>query len=176
MTLMTSEERFQYCAAIILEHEGGLSKDKLDPGGTTNFGISSRFIRDNQISTDPDYVLSLTKDDAIEIYREYWWYQFHYERFTQIDVIAKVFDLAVNMGQITAHKILQRSCNAIKTGPQLQVDGLLGPATISASNTLGPLILRQALRDSAKERYLEIIAAKPAMKEFEQGWLVRAAW
>jgi len=175
MTLMTSEERFQYCAAIILEHEGGLSQDKLDPGGTTNFGISSRFVRDNQISTDIDYVLSLTKDDAINIYREYWWDQYHYERFTQIDVIAKVFDLAVNIGPITAHKILQRSCNSLMQ-PPLNVDGLLGPATVSAANTLEAANLRQALRDSAKERYLEIIAANPAMKEFEQGWMIRAAW
>ena len=36
---------FDKCLKIVLIHEGGYSDDPDDPGGTTNYGISLRFLK-----------------------------------------------------------------------------------------------------------------------------------
>ena len=42
---------FDSCVQYVLRHEGGLSQDKADPGGITNFGISLRFLREVDADT-----------------------------------------------------------------------------------------------------------------------------
>jgi lysozyme family protein len=181
MTPLTVEERFQICMQVILEHEGGLSNDKRDPGGVTNWGISLRFLRasgleiDGNDHADAEEIIALTKPNAIEVYREAWWVPYHYADFIHIEVVSKVFDLSVNMGSMSAHKVLQEACNTL-IKPPLTVDGLLGANTFHTANALDPFSLRQALRESAKERYLAILADKPAMEWARNAWLSRAAW
>lgn len=178
---MTTDEKFQYCMTIILEHEGGLSDDVRDKGGVTQWGISLRFLRTIGVDIngdgdiDADDIHAITKPNAIQIYHKYWWEKYSYQRFFNVEIVSKTFDLAVNMGAIPAHKILQKACNTfMKT--QLVVDGILGTQTLLSANTLNSTTLRQALRDCAKDRYMEIIAANPAMECWKNGWLNRAAW
>lgn len=57
---------FDDVIGFTLEHEGGLSKDPDDPGGTTNFGISQRYHPKVNVE-------HLTREEAVAIYkREYW--------------------------------------------------------------------------------------------------------
>lgn len=178
---MTTEEKFQYCIKIVLEHEGGLSNDKRDPGSTTKWGVSLRFLRTigMDINDDGDItsedIHALTKPGAIQIYRKEWWNKYKYDRFKCIEVVSKVFDLAVNMGSISSHKILQRSANDF-TREKLVIDGNLGPKTMAVVNSLEPLSLRRALRTFSKERYLQILAENPNMEWARNGWINRAAW
>lgn len=178
---MTPEQIFQYCMTIILEHEGGFSNDKRDPGSTTKWGVSLRFLRtvgldiDGDGDIDSDDIVALTKPGATLIYRKYWWNKYNYSRFAHVEIVSKVFDLAVNMGGISAHKVLQRACNTfMKT--KLEVDGVLGMKSLIAANTLDATNLRQALRECAKDRYMGIIEANPAMEWAKNGWLNRAEW
>ena len=178
---MNSEERFELCIKIILEHEGGLSNDKRDPGSVTQWGISLRFLKsagidvDRDGDIDSDDIVGLNKPAAIEIYRKYWWNKYKYERFKFIEIVSKVFDLSVNMGAVSSHKILQRSCNTfMKT--KLKVDGILGMKTLIAANTLDPTNLREAMRGCAKDRYVQILEANPAMEWARNGWINRASW
>lgn len=181
MISSTPEERLSYCLKIILEHEGGLSLNRLDPGGATNYGISLRYLRaigidiDNDGNIDEDDIIALTQRNSKEIYTKYWWDKYHYELFEDIEVVSKVFDLAVNMGPVSAHKILQKACNIVLKKP-LIVDGILGTKTFNAANSGNPLQLRERLKYLAKDRYIEIIAKNPAMEWAKSGWLKRAKW
>ncbi len=177
MTIMTVENRFQSCVSSILEHEGGLTEDVRDPGGITNWGISLRFMLQDDSEDHPtaETIRNLTKPDAIAIYRRYWWNRYRYAAFEQLIVIEKVFDMAVNMGAMEAHKLLQVAINCLMSKP-IPVDGLLGVMTFGAANSLDGEKLREQLRKGAKDRYLDIIRANPHMEWAEKGWMIRASW
>lgn len=176
------EERFQSCIKAILIHEGGLSRDKRDPGGITQWGISLRYLRsigydiDKDGDIDSDDIIGLPLKGAIGIYRKYWWQKYHYVAFNELIVVEKVFDLAVNMGGKGAHKLLQIAINRLGKSPPITVDGILGGETFGAANSLDGTELREELRVCAEHRYIEILAGNPAMEWTRQGWLNRARW
>jgi lysozyme family protein len=176
------EERFQNCIASILQHEGGLCNDKDDPGGITNWGISLRYLKATGLDLNGDGIINsedvigLTREGAEEIYRKFWWDKFHYAAFNELVVVEKVFDLAVNMGGMAAHKLLQIAINRLGKSPPIAVDGILGGLTVDAANSIDGMQLRQQLRDCAEHHYLQILADNPAMEWARQGWLNRAAW
>lgn len=178
---MNSEEVFQMCVKSILEHEGGLSRDKKDPGGTTQWGISLRYLKSMGLDLNGDGfindedVIGLHKDGAVAIYRKYWWDAYRYSKFSYLVVVEKVFDLAVNMGGKGAHRLLQIAINRLMDKP-ITVDGILGKQTFSAANAANGTELRQQLRECAEHRYIEILAAHPSMDWARNGWMRRAAW
>lgn len=181
MLVDTIEDRFQHCVKVILEHEGGLTQDKRDPGGTTQWGISLRYLKTMGLDLNGDGkineedVIGLPVEGAIEIYRKYWWDKYRYAAFNELIVVEKVFDLAVNMGGFAAHKLLQIAINRLREKP-ISVDGILGGQTFGAANSTDGLELRQQLRDCAKHRYIEILANHPNMEWARNGWMTRAAW
>jgi lysozyme family protein len=178
---MTHEEMFQSCIVSILEHEGGLTNDKQDPGGITNWGISLRYLKTMGLDLNGDGVINdediigLPKQGAVEIYRKYWWDKYRYAAFNELVVVEKVFDMAVNMGGITAHKLLQIAINRLRRQP-ITVDGLLGGQTFGAANSTDGNELRQQLRDCAEHRYIEILSENPGMEWARNGWMNRARW
>jgi len=181
MDKLTPEGRFQYCVGIILEHEGGLSIDKRDPGGVTQWGVSLRFLRTIGLDVDGDGkvdehdIIAISKPGAKEIYRKHWWDKYHYNAFNSLDVAAKVFDLSVNMGAMAAHKLLQIAINRL-SDKSITVDGLIGGQTLGAANSLCGEKLRQELRICAEHKYIQILADRPAMEWARNGWLRRASW
>jgi lysozyme family protein len=172
---------FNQCMSSILEHEGGLSKDKRDPGGITQWGISLRYLKsigydvngDGEI-TEED-IIALPKDGAIKIYRKFWWDKYYYTNFNELKVVEKVFDLAVNMGGYGAHKLLQIAINNLQDSP-IKMDGKLGVQTFAAANKLNADKLRQELRVCAEKRYNEILEKNPEMEWARKGWMNRARW
>lgn len=178
---MTHEDMFQACIDVILEHEGGLSIDKRDPGGVTQWGISLRYLRaigydingDGKINEED--IIGLPVKGAVGIYRHYWWDKYGYELFNDLVVVEKVFDLAVNCGASQSHKFLQRAIN--KTSEKkLIVDGILGSITFGAANQCDGPTLRQLIREEAEQFYLNLIKNNPDFSVFKNGWLRRAKW
>lgn len=178
---MTHEEMFQACIKVIIEHEGGLSMDKRDPGGVTQWGISLRYLRsigydiNGDGVIDKEDIIGLPLKGAIGIYRKYWWNRYRYAAFNELIVVEKVFDLAVNMGGMATHKLLQIAINRLREQP-ITVDGLLGGQTFGAANSMEGYQLRQELRECAEDRYIEILTANPAMEWARKGWMNRARW
>jgi lysozyme family protein len=159
---MTS--KFRRALVFVLENEGGDSDHPQDRGGRTRFGITAKTAKRHGFR-----ISELTRDQAAWIYhKEYW----EYEWISDAALATKVFDLAVNMGSSAANKLLQQAAN--DCGMCLAVDGLIGPKTRLAVNSLQPEPLIEKLVLRVKERYAEIIAANPSQKVFERGWMNRA--
>jgi lysozyme family protein len=154
---------FDLAIATVLDHEGGYTFNPADPGGETNFGISKKAYPNLDIK-------NLTEDQAKEIYRRDYW---RYDGIQNQDVATKVFDMAVNMGPPTAHRLLQMALNALGHG--VTVDGVFGPQTLSATNGVDPGGLLQELRAQAAVRYADIVLGNPSERTFLLGWMRRAA-
>lgn len=86
---------FDRCVTFVLKQEGGYVNDPHDAGGETNFGISKRAYPSIDIK-------SLTREEAIEIYRDDYWKTIGCEKMDW-PLCLIVFDTAVNMGLRCAH-------------------------------------------------------------------------
>jgi lysozyme family protein len=114
---------FDTAVELILKHEGGWVKDENDPGGETNFGISKRAYPDLNIK-------ELTRDDAKRIYKRDYWDAIRADEMPE-PVAVGVFDMAVNAGNRTAVRLLQRAVRVTD-------DGIIGPVTLAAVNSTKP--------------------------------------
>lgn len=175
--------KFQKAIKIVLAHEGGFVDDPDDPGGTTSFGISLRWLKtvgdldkdgyldgdlDHDGDVDSEDIRKMKKSDAIELYYTQWWRRYKYYRITDPQVATKIFDLSVNMGPKQCHKIVQRSLWACRH--KLVDDGVLGPLTFNAINKVWPArILTVAIRVGAACFYRSLNRPK-----YIKGWLRRA--
>ena len=182
--LLTPEERFNFAVNFVLQHEGGLTDNKKDAGGITNFGISLRFLKSAGINIncdehiDENDVLALDKEKAKDIYRIFWWDKYRYESINDIRIAAKIFDMSVNMGATQSHKITQKSINRYIPNP-ISVDGVMGGTTIASINQLcnsgASLALLSEIRRNCAYFYTSLIDDNQSLSVFNKGWLRRAA-
>jgi lysozyme family protein len=145
---------FDTAVELILKHEGGYVNDPHDAGGETNYGISKRAYPDLNIK-------ELTRDDAKQIYRRDYWDAIRADEMPEPVAVA-VFDMAVNAGNRTAIRLLQRVVRVTD-------DGVIGPVTLAAVNSAKP--------DEIAVRYAaERIAYYAALKgwgRYGRGWTRR---
>ena len=109
----------------VIESEGGskITKDPLDPGGTTKYGISQRAYPGEDIE-------NLTRAYAEKLYYNDYWVPSKADKVP--DHLKEIyFDMVVNFGLNSAIKVLQKACNG-KNSYKIDVDGRIGPATLSA--------------------------------------------
>ena len=156
---------FDPAIRVVLRHEGGYSNNPRDKGGETNFGISKRSYPRLDIK-------SLTRAEARVIYRRDFWRPGRYGSIRSQAVATKAFDMAVNMGRKRAAKILQSAVNEL--GGRLKVDGVIGPRTLRAANSLPPRSLQKELRAQAALYYARLTLRKPDQQVFLKGWMRRA--
>jgi lysozyme family protein len=179
----SSDPIFDRALRVVLKHEGQFSNDPADPGGPTMYGISLRFAKgvdpatfDFDIDDDGDVdahdIRGLDPEYVASAYRVLWWNKYRYADFV-LPVSIKLFDMAVNMGAVQAHKLAQRAVRAV-TGQVLAEDGVLGPESRRAIATADAQAMTIALRSEAAGFYRSLAAAKPQFKIFEKGWLNRA--
>jgi lysozyme family protein len=163
--MANADDIFEHAVSVVLAHEGVYSNDQDDPGGETKFGISKRSYPHLNIA-------ALTVGQAKSIYKRDFWDPYPYKDIKDINVAAKVFDLAVNMGAKKAHILVQRALRA--TGDPVGEDGILGPRTLAAINKADPRNLLVALKSEAAGNYRIIAAISTTKEKFVTGWLNRA--
>lgn len=178
-------DNFPAAIKVILGHEGGLTNDKDDHGGITNFGLTIMWLNGHAdpqkyvghpMPWTPDDVRHMTKDLASRIYKECLWDVNHYEKIDDALVATKVFDMAVNFGEFGGEKLAQRACNMCGWQPQLMVDGNVGDKSFAAMNGIERTQLLRSMCARAEERYNGIVEHDPSQKKFLHGWLERARW
>ena len=136
------------------EREGGLSKDPLDRGGETKYGISTGTFESQKekgtIDRSMKNVNGLSKGQAEKILREQYWDKIWGDALPW-DISIALFDTAVNFHPKTAIQMLQKIL-------KVKQDGRMGPDTLEAvRNYKGDLVEEflkarlQAHEDDAKK-------------------------
>lgn len=173
---------FDDAIAPTLAHEGydAYTNDPVDPGGATKWGISLRFLRsdypdldiDGDGDLDADDVRLLTRSQALEIYRDAFWAPYGFQELRSQVIANKAFDITVNTGPRQAGYIVQRALKACHR--PVAVDGIIGPATRHAINDTDAGRLIVGIRSEQAGFYRTLIAQKPAMAKYRNGWERRA--
>ena len=172
---------FDDAIGTILRHEGGFVNDTNDPGGATNYGVSLRWLKSQGLSGDIDHDGDVDIDDiralnpatAAAFYKTRWWDLYHYGEFISQAIGTKVFDMAVNLGPIQGHRLLQAALGKIN-GLWVPIDGVLGPKTLGNANSAVPSELMTYLQQTQANFYRSLAASKPELAKFLNGWLNRA--
>jgi lysozyme family protein len=164
--MLDMSSKFQRAMAYVLENEGGDSDHPLDRGKATRFGITAATATRHGLN-----VRTMTFPQVVEVYRSEYWQG--YERIADETLSIKVFDFAVNAGNGTANKTLQRAANDL--GMRLEVDGVIGPKTLIAVNSLDPDVLLRRFAERQLGHYQEIVNRDPSQAVFANGWRNRAA-
>lgn len=176
--------KFDSCVDYVLKHEGGLANNKADPGGITNFGISLRFLRevpeDNRKragvfgEVTEKSIIDLTKDQAIRLYKSEFWDKAPFEKIMNPQLGKYIFDMAIHHGINRATKITQRACCAAqKMKDYVKDDGVFGSKTLSAVN-YASFMLIPALISGRTGFMRQLVAVKPQLAVFLDGWITRA--
>jgi len=143
---------FEKYMIYVFDFEGGLTIDKNDRGGLTNWGI------DQKSHPDVD-IRNLTKEQAKAIYWNEYWLR------SKASLIPKsirflYFDTFINGGGI---KVLQRAAG-------VKIDGSLGLMTITAASRVTP----QTFTAARRTYYSLIIKNDKTQEKFRDGWNNRA--
>lgn len=144
----------------LLKHEGGFSDHSADPGGKTRYGVTEAVAREAGYRGD---MRELPLDLAQRIYKDKYWDAMQAEALPA-DVRYIVFDGAVNSGVTQSAKWLQRACG-------VKDDGVVGPATIRAANSLAS----DGLKRRILGQRLRFMATLPNWPAFGRGWANRIA-
>ena len=144
----------------LLKHEGGYSDHSADPGGKTRYGVTEAVAREAGYRGD---MRELPLDLAQRIYKDKYWDAMQAEALP-VDVRYIVFDGAVNSGVTQSAKWLQRACG-------VKDDGIVGPATIRAANSLAS----DGLKRRILGQRLRFMATLPNWPAFGRGWVNRIA-
>jgi len=180
----TQKALFDYSFQKALGLEGGFSDHPRDPGGATKYGISLRYLRtqnaingdlDGDGDIDIDDILAMSETIARNLYYKDWWLVGPYIHLpvSHQEVIIKLFDLSINMGQTSANKLLQRALRGV-TEKILIEDGIVGNRTINEIYKTAPDMLLCALKMAADGHYRYLTARNEDLKVFLAGWLNRA--
>lgn len=158
--------RFEDCVALVLAHEGGFVDDPRDPGGATNYGISLRYARtqgslldmDGDGDVDKADIVLVTPEKAKMVYRNWFWRDVRAEELPAgVDMV--MFDYAVNSGAGRAIKSLQKHLG-------IQVDGVLGPATMAAIKAATP---ESVILGVTRER-IKFLSSLRTWETYKNGW------
>ena len=161
-------------------NEGGRQCLKSDPGnqypdgswGCTQFGMSPRSYPNMPLNPPLDYVA--------HVYERDFWKPLHLDEVKSQIVANAIFDAAVNQGEGTWRKRLQMGLQetinlANAKAADIPVDGVIGPRTIQALNSVDQVDLYVNLIGLQWERYHLIVRNNPKMKEWYRGWMKRVA-
>lgn len=168
-----SASNFQTVMALVLQHEGGFTNDRRDPGNWTGgkggkgkllgtkFGIAANSFPNLDIA-------NITKAQAVEIYRRQYAAPVRFDGLPA-GVDYAVLDIAINSGAGRAGLILQGAL--AKLGQRIKVDGAIGDATVEAVSAVAATALIDAL-SNARLAYMRKLTNWPT---YGKGWTRRVA-
>lgn len=174
---------FEKALSFVFGNEGGVSDHPADKGGLTNMGITQSTLDRARLEINglPSSVRNLTRAQAEEIYRVFYWEESKADMLPY-PLSTLHFDAAVNHGVGGAAKLLQRTINnyAAKAGidARVDVDGAVGPKTLSALcqclDLKGNVPLICEIYCNQREAYYKaIVENNPSQGVFLKGWLNR---
>jgi len=165
--------------AATFAHEGGYQNMRGDRGNWTGGAIGSGDLKGTKYgiaaaSYPREDIRNLTLDRAAFIYKNDFWGVSRCDEWRS-QIIANVyFGWAVNQGQGTAARILQRAINyAGYPRPLIAVDGVIGKGTVARLNQVDQSLLFVHLVGLTHGRYIQIVDHNPAQMQFLDTWARR---
>lgn len=149
---------FEKAIGFTLKWEGGYVYDPQDPGGPTKFGVAKRYHEDLDIK-------NLTIEQAKNVYYKEYWLPASCDDFGKYSAIC-IFDASVNCGLHRAIQFLQRAINVID-------DGVIGPKTIKAAESLSDIHVALLMIEQRKKYYYTKVTENPVKAKFLKGWINR---
>ena len=177
--VITEEGLFDKAFLHILQVEGGYVNDPLDRGGETNYGITKK-VAEMHGYTGP--MKLMTQNIAKSIYKADYWDIIHLDAIGVLspEIALEMFDSGVNCGVRWAAKWFQRSMNLLNRNgsmfDNLEVDGFLGPKSITAFNQFRDKDHKYILKTMnllQGMRYISICERDEKQEKFFRGWLGR---
>lgn len=161
----------------LLRFEGGFVNDPADPGGATNKGITLQTFKSCaqqllKIAPSLDNLRALSDAQAATIYKALYWDKLRADEIALQPLADIVFDFYVNAGG-NAVKLLQRMLNAQKPDTPLNVDGVMGDGTFAQLRAADQADLYRRYKQGRVDYYKQLVAARPALGKFLNGWLAR---
>lgn len=166
--------------ADVIEREGGFTDHPADRGGPTNMGITLATLaawRGRPVTVDQ--LKAMTRDEAVSIYRHRYIVQPRLHTIQDPYVLVLAVDCGVLHGTHRAVRWLQQIAGVID-------DGILGPISEVAINTMDPIRLYNAL-NAKRVRFIGgIISNDPELRRAKRagirlqaenaaGWFNRVA-
>lgn len=171
---------FEKAMAYVLVNEGGHYEDPAT-GEISNFGISLKWLKTIDPEATAETVRSLTRDAAGDLYKQHWWDLYRVSLIPSDRVATKLFDAMINMGPVTAVRLLQETLNEPLDNPRdhIAVDGAIGPQVaravkIDTAVKADEDALIAAFAENIAMRYEKIAADNSALQKNLPGWLARA--
>ena len=164
---MQSNPNFESAIEYVLSNEGLFVDNKDDAGGPTNMGITLKDLqRFRKIPVTRDDLIELTKDEAKQLYYEFFWHPLYLDSLP-VKIATAIFDMSINQGPYSAIRLAQRAC-------QVADDGNLGPKTIMALQDINPQLFIENYVDAIQDKYCDICLNLPTQLQFLKGWLRRS--
>lgn len=159
--------KFELVYPVIEKWEGSFNNDPDDPGGATNMGITQGDLeRWRKRSVTVQEVEQLTREEARQIYRAYYWEPIHGDELP-LAAAQVTYNSAVLEGVRKGSRYLQEALR--QQGFDISADGEIGPLTIAACSQAD---LKRLVSDftGASEAYLR---SRPGFPKYGKGWLNR---
>lgn len=154
------KQNYPEAIRLLLISEGGNDDDPQDPGGRTSRGILQRewnvWIRTHPGL--PEDVWEAPQDQVIAIYKQNYWNKLCCDNLPA-GVDYAVFDYGVNSGIVRSAKVLQNFVG-------VEVDGEIGPLTVTATNKMDS---RQLISSICDQR-LTFLQGLAGWSRFGRGW------
>jgi len=178
---MGTTDRFRELIDGVLGREGGYANHPADKGGETMWGVTIARARAAGFRGN---MRDMTRAEAVEIYRLYYWTQPGFDRIEEMDpqLAERLFDAGINCGTGRAGQWMQRALNVLNGRGSLYadmiVDGQCGAITRAALASFihqrgqeGRRVLREAVKAFQAWHYLNLAESDASQEAFIYGWL-----
>lgn len=162
----------KYLYPFILAWEGGYANDPADSGGPTNRGVTIAtwrlygYDKDGDGDIDKDDVKLITEYDAVYVVmKPMFWDRVKADQIEDQSVANIIVDW-IWMSGFSKIKSIQKILG-------VSVDGIVGPKTLRAINSMNGKALFSKIWQARKNFYYSHVAAVPKHKKFLNGWMNR---
>lgn len=157
----------------LMEYEGtSYEDDPLDSGGCTKMGLTLDDIIEIQLDANGDNKFTcddiklLTTDKAKFIFKKLYWDFFKADLINNQSLAELIVEGGINQGRLLTAKYAQSAAG-------VTTDGIIGKNTLNALNSGNQQAIFDKVFELRKQRYFNIVAAKPSQKRFINGWMNR---